>query len=175
MKINDNAIRNAQSTTTQPEAQNQPSALENATIQTRTTESSLAQQKMATESRSMSNLNASLLQVSLANALPSSQLLQKAAKEISPMFPQMLAQSQNDPDKFMYAITEKAKPYNILGDANNNDIMALAFLVMMEAAKSAREDLKSIMDGVKNINKNKEGMRELLIKFSDKPKPDDDD
>jgi hypothetical protein len=32
------------------------------------------------------------------------------------------------------------------------DIDALMFLVMMEAAKSAQEDLKSIMDGVKAIN-----------------------
>ena len=39
----------------------------------------------------------------------------------------------------------------------DGDIMALAFIVIMEAAKSAREDLKAIMDGVKAINKEKEG------------------
>ena len=43
--------------------------------------------------------------------------------------------------------------------AGDGDIMALAFIVMMEAAKSAREDLKAIMDGVKAINKEKEGWR----------------
>jgi hypothetical protein len=39
-----------------------------------------------------------------------------------------------------------------LGQLREGDIDALAFLVMMEAAKSAQEDLKSIMDGVKAIN-----------------------
>jgi hypothetical protein len=39
-----------------------------------------------------------------------------------------------------------------MGDA---DIMALAFIVMMEASKSAQEDLKSIMDGVKAANAEK--------------------
>ncbi len=40
------------------------------------------------------------------------------------------------------------------------DIMALAFIVLMEAAKSAREDLKAIMDGVKAINNAKDALRE---------------
>jgi hypothetical protein len=39
---------------------------------------------------------------------------------------------------------------------NSADIEALAFLVLMEAAKSAREDLKSIMDKVKEINEAKD-------------------
>jgi hypothetical protein len=42
------------------------------------------------------------------------------------------------------------------------DIEAVAFLVMMEASKSAEEDLKSIMDGVKLINKQKEALRSAL-------------
>lgn len=46
-----------------------------------------------------------------------------------------------------------------LGGMGDADIMPLAFIVMMEAAKSAREDLKAIMDGVKAINKEKEGWR----------------
>ena len=33
--------------------------------------------------------------------------------------------------------------------------MAMAFIVMMEASKSAREDLKAIMDGVRKVNKEK--------------------
>ena len=49
--------------------------------------------------------------------------------------------------------------YPLLGNMGDGDIMALAFAVMMEAAKSAREDLKSIMDGVRAINKEKEGWR----------------
>ena len=48
-----------------------------------------------------------------------------------------------------------------LGKLPDADIMALAFVVMMEAAKSAREDLKSIMDGVKSINRDKAAWREL--------------
>ena len=47
-----------------------------------------------------------------------------------------------------------------LGNMNDADVMALAFLVMMEAAKSAREDLKSIMDGVKRINNAKAAWRQ---------------
>ena len=43
----------------------------------------------------------------------------------------------------------------LLGDMNSADIEAIAFLVLMEAAKSAREDLKSIMDKVKEINEAK--------------------
>jgi len=52
--------------------------------------------------------------------------------------------------------------YKNLGAMGDSDIMALAFIVMMEAAKSAREDLKAIMDGVKAINTAKHRMRELL-------------
>lgn len=45
------------------------------------------------------------------------------------------------------------------------DIMAVAFIVMMEAAKSAREDLKAIMDGVKAINAAKARMRDVLSRM----------
>lgn len=37
-------------------------------------------------------------------------------------------------------------------EAAGGDIEALAFLVLMEASKSAQDDLKAIMDGVKAIN-----------------------
>lgn len=47
----------------------------------------------------------------------------------------------------------------LLGDMNSADIEAVAFLVLMEAAKSAREDLKSIMDKVKEINEAKTRLR----------------
>lgn len=46
-----------------------------------------------------------------------------------------------------------------LGSTNNMDIQALTFLVLMQASKSAQEDTKSIMAGVKEINKKKEAMR----------------
>ena len=51
--------------------------------------------------------------------------------------------------------------YNNLTGIGDQDIMALAFIVMMEASKSAREDIKAIMDGVKAINKQKEGWRQV--------------
>ena len=51
----------------------------------------------------------------------------------------------------------------IVGVQSDADIEALAFLVLMEAAKSTREDLKAIMDGVKSINEAKEKMRDLLL------------
>jgi hypothetical protein len=45
----------------------------------------------------------------------------------------------------------------LLGDMNSMPTSKpLAFLVLMEAAKSAREDLKSIMDKVKEINEAKD-------------------
>lgn len=48
-----------------------------------------------------------------------------------------------------------------LSSLGDGDIMALAFIVMMEAAKSAQEDLKTIMEGVNAINKKKEGWRRI--------------
>lgn len=50
----------------------------------------------------------------------------------------------------------------VLGDMNGADIEAVIFLVLMEAAKSAREDLKTIMDGVKAINSAKASQRKSV-------------
>jgi hypothetical protein len=44
----------------------------------------------------------------------------------------------------------------------DGDVEALVFATMMEAAKSAQEDLKTIMAGVKAINAAKRRLRELL-------------
>ena len=52
--------------------------------------------------------------------------------------------------------------YANLGALGDADIMAIAFIVMMEATKSAQEDLKAIMDGVKAINAAKSQLRQLL-------------
>jgi hypothetical protein len=54
-------------------------------------------------------------------------------------------------------VSNNGPQYKNLGNLADADIMAIAFLVMMDAAKSAQEDLKSIMDGVKAINSGKEG------------------
>jgi hypothetical protein len=51
--------------------------------------------------------------------------------------------------------------YANLGALGDGDIMALTVIVMMEAAKSAREDLKAIMDGVKAINAAKSALRKV--------------
>ena len=45
--------------------------------------------------------------------------------------------------------------YAILGSMPDGDIEALAFLVLMQAAKSAQEDVRSVMASVKAINKAK--------------------
>jgi len=58
-------------------------------------------------------------------------------------------------------IEGSARTYPNLGSMADGDIMAIAFIVMMEAAKSAQDDLKSIMDGVKLINKQKDGLRKI--------------
>lgn len=47
-----------------------------------------------------------------------------------------------------------------LRQLREGDIEALAFLVLMQAAKSAQEDLKAIMDGVKQINDAKASNRQ---------------
>lgn len=53
----------------------------------------------------------------------------------------------------------KAQAYGVLGSMNGQDIEAIAFLVLMQAAKSAQEDLKAIMAQVKNINEQKQKLR----------------
>jgi Arc/MetJ-type ribon-helix-helix transcriptional regulator len=77
-----------------------------------------------------------------------------------------------DPDAVVSAAVRRMQraqagiDYGNLGALADGDIMALAFIVMMEAAKSAREDLKAIMDRVKAINAAKRGLRELAAKIS---------
>lgn len=52
------------------------------------------------------------------------------------------------------------------GAAGDEDIMAVAFLVLMDSAKSAQEDLKAIMAGVKAINAAKRALRALLARIN---------
>ena len=56
----------------------------------------------------------------------------------------------------------------VLGNMNGQDIEALCFLVLMQAAKSAQEDLKSIMAHVKSINEQKSKLRDALSMLNDK-------
>ena len=54
----------------------------------------------------------------------------------------------------------------VLGAMNGADIEAMAFIVMMQAAASAQEDLKSIMDHVKAINAAKQALREIMTSIN---------
>jgi hypothetical protein len=57
------------------------------------------------------------------------------------------------------AATRAVRANRSLGNLTDNDVAALAYLVLMEAQKSAREDLKAIMDGVKRIEDAKGSLR----------------
>ena len=67
-------------------------------------------------------------------------------------------------------ILEGANPnmYSTLGELAGGDIEALAFIVLMEAVKSAQEDLNAIMAQVEEINKAKAKQRELLSELATK-------
>lgn len=56
--------------------------------------------------------------------------------------------------------TSVAQAYGKPVNMNDGDIEALAFLVLMQAAKSAQEDIKGVMASVKAINATKAKMRE---------------
>jgi hypothetical protein len=58
--------------------------------------------------------------------------------------------------------TTHAAITSTFGNLNGADIEALAFIVLMEAAQSAQEDLQSIMDHVKAINNAKQELRNDL-------------
>lgn len=62
-------------------------------------------------------------------------------------------------------IISKSNRYAGQGNLNTMDIEALAMLVTMQTAKSAQEDLKAIMAGVKSINEQKAKQRELLTRI----------
>lgn len=61
--------------------------------------------------------------------------------------------------------TEEVSNYALLGSMPEGDIEALAFLVLMQAAKSAQEDLKAILEEVRAINQVKQRQREALAKL----------
>ena len=62
-------------------------------------------------------------------------------------------------------VKNKAQAYGVLGSLNGMDIEAIAFLVLMQASKSAQEDLKAIMAQVKALHEQKAKQRELLSKM----------
>jgi len=54
----------------------------------------------------------------------------------------------------------------VLGSLNGGDIEAVAFIVMMEAAADAQEDLKMIMTKVKAMNAAKQALRAIMGKVN---------
>ena len=75
------------------------------------------------------------------------------------------AKTANEKNMTEADVKTEAISWAVLGNLNSGDIEALCFLVMMQASKSAQEDLKSIMAGVKSINEQKKQQRELLSKM----------
>jgi len=66
-------------------------------------------------------------------------------------------------------IHARASSYGLLGGMNGQDIQAIAFLVLMQASKSAQEDLKAIMAKVKSINEQKAKLRNAMNKINNSP------
>ncbi len=65
-------------------------------------------------------------------------------------------------------IQARASSYGMLGGMNGQDIQAIAFLVLMQASKSAQEDLKAIMAQVKATNEKKEKIRAAEAVLNDR-------
>jgi putative addiction module CopG family antidote len=55
--------------------------------------------------------------------------------------------------------------FAVLGSIGGSDIVVLVFIVMMEAAKSAEEDLREILKSVKAFNAAKSAQRDLIAKI----------
>jgi hypothetical protein len=65
------------------------------------------------------------------------------------------------------SVDGEVKEFNLPDDdLTTIDVEALCFLVLMEAARSSQEDLKSIVDGVEAINKEKDGLRSVETKLA---------
>lgn len=60
------------------------------------------------------------------------------------------------------------RQWAVLGNIQDADIEALCFLVLMQAAKSAQEDLKAIMSTVKAINEKKKALRDAVALLNKK-------
>lgn len=65
-------------------------------------------------------------------------------------------------------VMTRSRAYGVLGSMNGQDIEAIAFLVLMQASKSAQEDLKAIMAQVKATNEKKEKIRAAEAVLNDR-------
>ena len=99
-------------------------------------------------------------------------LFNKAMKEINPKYTTWIrstAQQVNEKNLGEAEVKQMTSTkWAVLGAMNGQDIEAIAFLVLMQAAKSAQEDLKSIMAKVKSINDQKERLRTAVSVLNDK-------
>lgn len=98
-------------------------------------------------------------------------LFQNAMSQINPKHVSWVknsAKTMNEKNMSESDVRNMAAQYAVLGSMNGQDIEALAFLVLMQAAKSAQEDLKGIMAKVKSINEQKKKMRDALAKLNEK-------
>lgn len=98
--------------------------------------------------------------------LGAKQQAQIAGKKLALELPRMIAKAEGDPEKLIASVQDRSTllttNYAILGSTPDGDIEAMAFLVLMEASKSAQEDLKAIMDGVKDVAQAKAHLRTEL-------------
>jgi hypothetical protein len=79
--------------------------------------------------------------------------------QIAPAFSARVRQLPPTADFHALAVAQVRSGFQGLGNLSNEDVEALAFLVMMQATKDAQSELKNIMDGVKKANRQKQGQR----------------
>lgn len=72
------------------------------------------------------------------------------------------AETVNEKNMTEAEVKTQATNYAVLENLNGADIEAMCFLVLMQAAKSAQEDLKAIMNKVQSINNQKKQIRDAL-------------
>src|SRR5262249_41457397 len=86
---------------------------------------------------------------------------QDAGQSLQQQFPQMIRKAGGDSNALSTSISDNVTQiYPNLGNMADGDIMAIAFIVMMEATKSMQEDLKAIMQSVQNQVLQKVGARQ---------------
>lgn len=66
------------------------------------------------------------------------------------------------------AMNEVTNASSILGKMSEGNIEALAFLVLMQASKSAEEDLRNMMAGIKTTNNAKANQRDQIQDYQNK-------
>jgi hypothetical protein len=79
--------------------------------------------------------------------------------QIAPAFSARVRQLPPTTDFHALAVAEVRGGFQGLGNLSNEDIEAIAFLVMMQATQDAQSDLKNMMDGIKKANQQKQSQR----------------